>query len=29
LNRRLADISKGEVDVEYKMTFPAKKKGRR
>lgn len=29
LNRRLSEISKGEVEVEYKVTFPAKKKGRR
>ncbi len=29
LNRRLSDISKGEVEVEYKMIFPARRKGRR
>ncbi len=29
LKRRLSEISKGEVEVEYKMTFPAKKKGRK
>lgn len=29
LKRRLADISRGEIDVNYKMIFPKKKKGRR
>jgi hypothetical protein len=29
LKRRLADISKGDVDVDYRMTFPALKKGRK
>jgi peptide deformylase len=29
LKRRLADISKGEIDIDYKMIFPLKKKGRR
>jgi peptide deformylase len=29
LKRRLSDISKGNVDVDYKMLFPLMKKGRR
>lgn len=29
LKRRLLDISKGNIDVKYKMIFPLKKKGRR
>jgi peptide deformylase len=29
LKRRLADISKGEVEVHYKMLFPLAKKGRK
>ena len=29
LKRRLSDISKGSIDVKYKMIFPLKKKGRR
>ena len=29
LKRTLQDISKGEIDIDYKMIFPAKKKGRR
>jgi peptide deformylase len=29
LKRRLSDISKGNVEVAYKMTFPQMKKGRR
>ncbi len=29
LKRKLADISKGEIDVDYKMIFPLKKKGRK
>ena len=29
LKRKLADISKGEIDIDYKMIFPRKKKGRR
>ncbi len=29
LKRRLADISKGEIEVDYKMIFPLRKKGRR
>ncbi len=29
LKRKLQDISKGEIDIDYKMIFPAKKKGRR
>jgi len=29
LKRRLHDISKGNIDVKYKMIFPLKKKGRR
>jgi len=27
LKRKLADISKGEIDVEYRMKFPLRKKG--
>ena len=29
LKRRLLDISKGDIDVKYKMIFPLKKKGKR
>lgn len=29
LKKRLLDISKGNIDVKYKMIFPLKKKGRR
>jgi peptide deformylase len=29
LKRKLSDISKGNIDVDYKMIFPKKKKGRR
>ncbi len=29
LKKRLLDISKGNIDVKYKMVFPLKKKGRR
>ena len=29
LKRKLLDISKGNIDVKYKMIFPLKKKGRR
>lgn len=29
LKRRLADISKGEIEVDYRMIFPLKKKGRK
>ena len=29
LKRRLLDISKGNIDVKYKMIFPLKKKGKR
>ena len=29
LKRKLADISKGEIDVDFKMIFPLKKKGRK
>lgn len=29
LKRKLADISKGEIDIDYRMIFPKKKKGRR
>ena len=29
LKRRLSDISRGDIDVEYKMIFPLRKKGRR
>jgi len=29
LKRKLADISRGEIDVDYKMIFPLKKKGRK
>lgn len=28
LNKKLSNISKGDIDVAYKMKFPAKKKGR-
>lgn len=28
LNKKLQNISKGEVDIDYKMKFPLKKKGR-
>lgn len=29
LKRKLSDISKGNIDVDYKMIFPKKKKGRK
>lgn len=29
LKRKLADISKGEIDIDYRMIFPKKKKNRR
>jgi len=29
LKRKLADISKGEIDIDYKMIFPNKKKKRK
>lgn len=29
LKRKLADISKGEIDIDYKMIYPRKKKSRR
>ncbi len=29
LKRRLSDISRGAIDIEYKMIFPKKKKGRK